>query len=400
MAGDSSFDLARLLQPITPATFFNEFWEERPLHVSRNCRDYYVSLLTLDQIDPLITVLPPETVVLVNADSPIEVGDIARADTAAADSSLDVIKACQLFNAGATISVREAHKLIKSLATMCRVLEREFGAPFQANLYVTPAHGKGFDTHYDTHDTILLQLAGSKDWTIFDSPLRLPLNGQHFDRDLHKVGAPTMSCVLQAGDALYIPRGFLHHGRSQDETSLHATLGILSYRWSDVLLEAMAQLCFSDPEFRRALPLGLGQPSFDMTAARQTFAELLSRAVKEASADSVLERLADEFVVSRRALVPGQFAQMAQLQDLSINDEVGMRPAAIYRLQRQEETMQIRSHGREINLPVEAGDTIVFALQHKRYRVRDLPGDLSDDDKLTIVRRLIEEGLVWKLSVP
>jgi ribosomal protein L16 Arg81 hydroxylase len=391
-------DLAALLHPVSTATFFGEYWEEKPLLVTRNRPDYYASLLSIDDIDPLVTVLAPDTAFVTDSDHPIEVHDMVRSGSTLADASLDVVKASQLFAGGATVVVREADKSIASLAALSRELERDISAPFQTNLYMTPAGGKGFDTHYDTHDVFLLQIAGSKEWTIFDAPVRLPLTGQPFDASLHPIGAATMSFVLQAGDFLYIPRGFLHHARSREETSLHVTLGALCYRWADVVIEAMAQLCLADPAFRRALPVGFARADFDAGAARRTFADLMARAVAQASPDRVLDRIADEFVVSRRAIVPGQLAQAARSKDLSVMDEVGVRPAAIYRLLTEGDTLRVRAHGREISLAVEAADAVGFALASTRYRVRDLPGDLDEEEKLTLVKRLIDEGLLWKLS--
>jgi hypothetical protein len=394
------FDLTSLLAPVSRGTFFNEYWEEQPLLISRNHPHYYASLLTLDGIDPLITVFPPDSVILVNSDRPIGLADMARAETSAANASLDVIKACQLFAGGATIIVRDAHERVATLGRLCRSLESEFGAPVKTNLYMTPPHGKGFDTHYDTHDTILLQLAGSKEWSIFDSPVRLPLASQHHTPSQHKPnGAPTMCFVLHAGDLLYIPRGFLHHGRSCDDTSLHATLGVWSYRWADVFLEAMAQLCLSDPTFRRALPIGFGRPDFDLAAVRRVFTELVSRVPRQANVEPVLQRLADEFIVGRRAIVPEQLKQVVAAQALSLDDEIGVRPETIFGLYREDGIVRIRAHGRDIQLPAEVDGAVSFALSNERYRVREIPGDLNDDDKLTIAKRLIEEGLLWKLVV-
>jgi hypothetical protein len=168
------FDLAKLLDPVSPATFFGEHWEEKPLRVKRNRPDYYRPLLSLDEIDPLIALagLPPDAVSVANVD------DVTQGECARADGSIDVVKACQLFSAGATIVLQEAHKWHAPMTALCRGLECEFGAPLQANLYLTPPAGQGFETHYDTHDVLVLQIAGDKEWTIFDSPVRLPLRGQ------------------------------------------------------------------------------------------------------------------------------------------------------------------------------------------------------------------------------
>jgi hypothetical protein len=390
------FDLARLLHPVLPATFFKDYYEKQPLHVSRNRPDYYASLLTLDQVEPLLTVLPPDTVFVTDADKPLETKDMARQGTSGL--TLDAIRACQLFAGGATVVIREVHQRLESLALLARELERAFSAPFQANLYMTPPGGKGFETHYDTHDVLVLQIAGSKQWTIFDSPVPLPLNGQPFDAKVNVAGVETMSVELRAGDLLYIPRGFLHHGRSCDDVSLHATLGLLSYRWADVLIEAVAQMCLSDPAFRHALPVDLSRPDFDKAAAMRTFADLMRRVAKGADATSVLDRVADEFIVSRRALIPGQLEQLTAAPSLSLADVIGVRPGTLYRLVANGDTVVIRAHGREVGVPAEAAEAVKFALSNKRYRVRDIPGDLEDEDKVSLARQLIAEGLLARLS--
>ncbi|MBI3515026.1 MAG: hypothetical protein HY060_13335 [Proteobacteria bacterium] len=385
------FGLAALLDPVSPTVFFRDYWEEKPLLVRRNRPDYYAPLLSTGQIEQLITAtdLPPSTLTVANADVPLSASDLARAD-----STLDIVKVHQLFAAGATLVLQEAHKWVAPLAALCRILERDISAPFQTNLYMTPAGGRGFETHYDTHDVFVLQIEGTKAWTIFDSPVRLPLRGQPFDPALHPVGAATLSCQLEPGDFLYIPRGYLHQARSGDATSLHATLGAICYRWADVLLEVMAEACLSDPAFRRALPIGLARAGFKPDAARKTFAGLLARLIDTATPDRVLDRLADEFVLSRRALLPGQLEQLGHLPALSAADEVGPRPGLIYRLRTDGDIVRLRCYGRETRLPVAAAQALRFALETTRYQIADLPGKLDRAEKLMLVRRLIEEGLV------
>ena len=160
----------------------------------------------------------------------------------------------------------------------------------------------------------------------------------------------------------------------------------------------MAQLCLSDPAFRRALPVSLGRPDFDLASARRSFAELLSRAIERADPDRVIERIADEFVVGRRAIIPGQLMQALTAKHLSLGDEIGARSGLLYRLQQDGEHVRVRSQGREITLSLEVINALKFALENKRYLVRDLPGDLADEDKLNLAKRLIDEGLVSKLS--
>jgi hypothetical protein len=45
-------------------------------------------------------------------------------------------------------------------------------------------------------------------------------------------------------------------------------------------------------------------------------------------------------------------------------------------------------------MPIHAADALAYALEHERFAVKDLPGDLDDEGKLVLVERLIRDGLV------
>ena len=179
---------------------------------------------------------------------------------------------------------------------------------------------------------------------------------------------------------------------------MHATVGLEARRWSDVLMEAAAELCLADPEFRRGLPPNHARPDFDREAARRTFAGLLKRLTDKATPDAAIDRFIDEFAASQPAYVPGQLDQVLRSAALTAGDWVGARPEAIYALRVEGEQLKIRAQGRELTLPADSRDAVAFALETARYRPRDLPGDYDDEDKLTLVRSLIDEGLVRLLS--
>lgn len=387
----AGWSLSWLLDPISPAIFLRDYWEEKPLHFQRGENCYYAPLLSLDQVDAMLT----------SADTSADVIDVTIADGSfdrraftRPDGSIDVIMACQLFAKGATLVLRSLHKWHPAVAALCRAVEQELSSPVHANLYMTPRRAKGFPIHYDTHDVFVLQIEGAKDWEIFDAPVLLPLEGQPFDEAVHRAGQPATTLTLRAGDCLYVPRGLLHHAQSRDEISLHLTLGLRCYRWADVLLEVMAELCLSDPAFRRALPVDLARAEFDAAGARRAFAALMRRAAETAQPDRVLARLSDEFISGRPPLVPGQLKQMMTAEELTALVEVGARPALIYRLEADDDGVRIRSQGRQLSLSGVTPDVVRFALDRERYRVGDLPGNLDEDEKLEVVRRLIAEGMV------
>ena len=96
-------------------------------------------------------------------------------------------------------------------------------------LFTTAIISPGFAGSYDTHDVFLLQVEGSKKWTICGTPVELPLSGQSFDASVHELGARKLEFVLEAGDAAYVPCGVVHEAQSADEVSLHITAGVLRY---------------------------------------------------------------------------------------------------------------------------------------------------------------------------
>jgi hypothetical protein len=89
---------------------------------------------------------------------------------------------------------------------------------------------------------------------------------------------------------------------------------------------------------------------------------------------------------------------LASLDRLAIDSVVGTRPGVIFRLQTIGKTESLDCYGRKITFPPHAREAVRFALNHRRFVVRSLPGNLDDAGKLTLIRRLIREGLVIALS--
>jgi ribosomal protein L16 Arg81 hydroxylase len=369
-------------------------WEQRPLVVRRSRPDYFHELLTLDDIDRVLTTLDrryPDVLVK-------RAGcDIVAADYTIDGSRLDVAKIYALFGEGATLTLAFLDTVLPTLERFCREVEIELSMPLQANVYLTPPDEQGANVHYDTHDVFVLQVSGSKRWTIYDAPLPLPLSGQAFNPDEHRPGAPTRQFELGAGDAVYIPRGWLHEARTTSTTSLHITVGVLRYTWADLLLELVSRVALEEPGFRKALPVGFARERFDRAAANETLRGLLRQLQARADADPMLDHFVDRFIADCPPLLRGQMGQLAGLEGLTVETMLGARPGIVHRLRRDDATIIIEVHGRRITFPKHAGDAVAFALAQPRYSLRELPGELDEAGRLTLGRRLIREALVWIL---
>jgi hypothetical protein len=203
-----------------------------------------------------------------------------------------------------------------------------------------------------------------------------------------------MEFELCAGDVAYIPRGWAHEARSTDTVSLHITAGILASTWTDFLLECVADACLSDPAFRKALPPGYARGGLPEQQAREMFNQLLRRLSERAKPDEILGRFADEFLSSCAPLLRGQMAQLAAVDRVGVDTVVGARPHLIARVQADSDSVSVHHFGRKTTFPLHVAPALQFALAHDRFAVRDLPGDLDDAGKLTLIRRLIREGLL------
>ncbi len=385
------FNLESLIDPVSTETFFAEHWEKRPLHVKRCDPEFFRNVLTLDEIDRVITTLGlhhPQ-IELTNAKQPIR-----PSEWTFPSGMVDPTRLYQFFADGATIILPQLDHVVPQLAHLCRGMEAQISSRFQTNVYLTPGESQGFKTHYDSHDVFVLQVSGQKHWRIYDTPVELPYRGQSFDPAQTHAQDLTMELVLEPGDVFYLPRGVMHDASTTAGGSLHITLGVLFTSWTDLLVEALARVGLHDPMFRRGLPPGFARDGFDVKAARATFDELLRRFAEQADFDSALQHFAADLVSTRHPLIEGQMAQVMRLGELGLESRLGGRPRLLFQLRTEGERIKLAFHGNEMSLPVHAEEPLRFALTTPSFRVRDLPGELDDEGKLVLVRRLVREGLV------
>ena len=135
---------------------------------------------------------------------------------AAIGDQVDDTAVARLFAEGTTIVLQALHRLWPPIIEFAGALAGELGHPVQINAYITPAASRGFSAHYDIHDVFVLQLAGEKRWIVHEPVHEWPLRTQSWTQHRARVAdavattEPTIDAVLRPGDALYLPRGFLH----------------------------------------------------------------------------------------------------------------------------------------------------------------------------------------------
>ncbi len=384
-----TFTLDRLIAPIGRDVFLRAHWEQLPLVVHRENREYWRDLLTADDVNRVLTTrhMHHPSVGLINA-----ARKVAPEEYTYPSGLIDTAKLYRHFAEGSSLSLNGFETEHPALADLCRSMERDLSTRFQTNLYYTPENAQGFRTHYDSHDVFVLQVHGSKHWRLYNTPVELPYRRQEFQPEEHATGEVTAEFVLHQGDMAYVPRGLMHDARTTGAESLHITLGVLFTSWTDLVVEALGLHGLSDAQFRKGLPVGFARADFDRSAARAQFRELLRRFAEGASFDAALEHYIDDLVDTRQPLLPGQIEQVHRLASINASTRVTQR-AFLYRLREEGEHAVLQIYGGRITFPKFALDALRYAMERDSFAPSELPG-LDDEGRVTLVRRLVREGVL------
>jgi hypothetical protein len=301
------------------------------------------------------------------------------------------------FRQGATIVLQGLQRTWEPLARFCRELELELTHPVQANAYITPPGSQGLAVHYDTHDVFVLQTAGHKEWAVFEPVLEHPLASHPWQAGSATPEEPCLEVDLQAGDMLYVPRGFLHSARAQRDVSAHLTVGVLAQTWFDVLKEAMGELA-DEAWSRRALPVGWAEDEQALARELQERVADVRGWLEKLDATPVARRVARRFWSSRPPLLTGQLGHVLSLDRLGDTSLVRRRPGTVCRLAVEDDHLTVLLGDRTLRMPAVLEPVVRRLADAGEMHVGDLADQLDEGSRLVLVRRLVREGLLEVLD--
>jgi ribosomal protein L16 Arg81 hydroxylase len=390
--------LERLLFPLEPALFFQDIWERRHHLLQRQAPGHYADLFSFDDLDAVIglsDLLGPQRADIRLIRQSADRFEIRPGRDQAIGSLRDVYDA---YASGFTIVVNNLEKRWAPLAEFNRGLERAFQCRVTINVYATPRGAQGFARHFDTHDVFVMQIAGAKTWIVSPPQTRLPLpaspghSGSPF-----AVGEPTdpEECRVTPGDLLYMPRGVVHEARTDSGSSVHLTVGVHVTRWADVMAGAIRVAADRDERLREAVPPGWlrGEGPADAVGAR--LRELLHDVSASLSEAGVLASRQQTFLAERRQETDGHFRSLDRLHDLAAGSRVRRRASLECRLVIEGDAAILHAGGdRRVDAPARVAPQLSFIAAHEAFTIADLPGPLDDKGKVTLVRRLVREGIL------
>lgn len=248
--------LERLLAPLQPEVFFQEFSGRKPVHIPGRPEKFegLFSRAALSRAN--------------FADRSVLVRAAFRdAQDRHREMTIRPEQIPHLFDAGMTICISHLERADPAVGEFVASIDRQFMAAesFFSACYLSP-DGKGFGTHSDALPVWLIQLEGRKRWRYsprpwMDSPagnVILPPSGDPPPEEWHRVRRPDESgfeeVVLNPGDVLYLPAGTWHCAEAI-QFSLALSLGPPRLNCGKLLGSVLQRVMTRHPACRRALPL-------------------------------------------------------------------------------------------------------------------------------------------------
>ncbi|GAC50764.1 cupin domain-containing protein [Gordonia aichiensis] len=389
-----------------PEVFAREHWGRQPL-LSRSAalpRDFD-DLLSPHSVDELIAERGVRAPFIRMAKEGGLIGKDSYLGSAGFGAEMpdqvDSAKVLTQFATGATIVLQGLHRLWPPVIDFVRGMVDDLGHPVQANAYITPPANRGFDPHYDVHDVFVLQISGRKHWRVHAPVHDNPLSTQPWTDHREAIAArsadsPVIDTLLEPGDALYLPRGWIHSAEALGDTSIHLTVGVSAVTAYDLVRAVLDQLGTVDA-LRASLPMGSDFTDRDETAALAT--KTIATVI-----DVLQDRTADlaETVASRMSAVhaertrPAAVRPLATLDAIDALDErtaVRLRHGLVTEIGRSATRTEIRLQDRTISFPDHCTAALHDIVSGDIVCAGTLP-ELDTADGLVLIRRLLREGVL------
>lgn len=204
------------------------------------------------------------------------------------------------YQEGLALCFEAVDRFIPTVDRWLQSIRQELGLPaatFSRSLIYAGKTGAGNFPHYDANANFVVQLQGTKRWTIaknthvvnpvdrwaMTSPY-LPAELQGDNEIPRRMPADATTVDLTPGSALFVPRGYWHATEIGSPETLAINFTYSQPSWAEVLGAIVLRRLHREPEFR-ALADGLESPSpARAIAAHQQLAAMLEQFQREVAA--------------------------------------------------------------------------------------------------------------------
>ena len=288
---DSTGTVDRTIAPISLDSFLSEYWGKSFLHIVGH-RGKFASLISWEDLNSILEQdrLDASRLRLLRDGQTLDSSLFIAGEPGR--SGLKPGAFINYLSEGATLILDGVNELSPIVGQLAEAFQEVLRSETTVNLYAGWRNQKGFDLHWDTQDTIILQVSGRKQWTVY-APTRLHPLKEDLEPTPRPTEEPVWDGILEDGDLIYLPRGWWHVAFPLDEPSLHLTVTIVPANGLDLLLWLAS-------EVKRHAEVRMNIPHSASNIDRKQYVQTLRKLLIEAWDDSALER----FVAEWEAQIP------------------------------------------------------------------------------------------------
>ncbi|HKD54597.1 MAG TPA: cupin domain-containing protein [Steroidobacteraceae bacterium] len=286
----------------------------------------------------------------------------------------------------------ELRPLSPDLDRLARALEMVLHKPVTASAFWSRG-GMRAPVHYDDHDLLVVQLRGTKRWYVGQQPSELKNTWSSMGERKPNI-SPHLTLDAQPGDIMYLPRG-TYHSVDSDMGSLHVSIGFTPLTVREALIAAVDHLSDLDRGWRTTIGSriayqlrGAGADKF-MTPIGEAAAALLAACRTPGFLASALQARSGRAIAALNALPAPDTAPT-----LTLDSELVQNELAFCHLTASPESIDVSYPGGHLFVHRGAQACVEYIVNAQRFRVRDIPGELGDDIRLTLARRFVEIGFL------
>jgi ribosomal protein L16 Arg81 hydroxylase len=153
---------------------------------------------------------------------------------------------------GSTLKYDKLQLTYPPIARKISRLEKELNVAIRTSVYLSPKNSVGYGLHTDRHDIFALQINGCKIWNVRFAEEILPSN---YDAKIEvKWDEKEIQRIeVNAGDLFYCPRGLSHEVFTENQSSIHFTIGLQPI-YGYHLIESIGTEAYKNIFFKKAIP--------------------------------------------------------------------------------------------------------------------------------------------------
>ena len=250
----------------------------------------------------------------------------------------------------------ELRPLSPALESLARAFEVLLHKPVTVSAFWSRG-GMRAPVHFDDHDLLVVQLRGTKRWYVSSRPSELNNVWATIPSTPPELG-PHDTVDVRPGDILYLPRGTWHSVDS-DTASLHVSIGFTPLTLREAVIAALDHLSDLDRGWRATVGGRLG---FQLRGLG-------------------LEQLLPPIVQATGNLATAYRHELA-----------------FCHLTASPERIDVSYPGGHLYIHRGVQLCIEYMMNNTRFRVRDIPGEVGDDIRLSLAGRFLEIGFLQLAS--